>query len=265
MGTQSIRFGSTLTFDSDTEKDIIKVMEHLNATHATGKFISNLIRVALDNPEILDRTSHHIEKGAVLKKIEELNLSCNRYKFFNDINKEIEAMKKKVDKVYELSLKNYTLAQMGKHLGLEDKANNTLLAGFVLEKQLKELQDTLGITLGMSAFESGKLVETHKKADDILEYIIETYDSLVNELKSKFEVQTVQVPITQEVQVPMIQPVQNIHTDDVDTAVNNVEDKKESIEVDEKNKIETTEESDDNKEIDFGNADMDALASFFNM
>lgn len=257
MGTQSIRFGSTLTFDSDTEKDIINVMEHLNATHATGKFISNLIRVALDNPEILDKTSHNLEKGAVLKKIEELNLSCNRYKFFSDINKEMEAMKKKVDKVYELSLKNYTLAQMGKHLGLEGKANNTLLAGFILEKQLKELQDSLGVTLGMSAFESGKLAEAHKRADDTLEYIIETYDSLLNELKSSFEIQTVQVPVTQV--------TQNTQSTLLKEAVVEETVIEETSEVDNKNKIETTEESDDNKPIDFGNADMGALESFFNI
>ena len=54
MGAYNIRLGSMFSLDEEQEKDIIGAIEALNASHQTGKFLSNLLRIALDNPEILD-------------------------------------------------------------------------------------------------------------------------------------------------------------------------------------------------------------------
>ena len=53
----------------------------------------------------------------------------------------------------------YILAQMGKHLGLEDKTNNTLMASFILERQIQDLQNTLGVGT-LTPFSSNKLEDT---------------------------------------------------------------------------------------------------------
>ena len=47
-----------------------------------------------------------------------------------------------------------TLALMGKHLGLEEKSNNSLMSTFILERQLKDLQTSLGVIYYFWALQS---------------------------------------------------------------------------------------------------------------
>lgn len=255
MGTYNIRLGSQLSFDEQQEADIIKAIETMNASHKSGQFISNLIRIAFDCPEIMDNNSGKYEKGAILKAMENSGLSYNRQAFMYQITKEVDAMKKKVDEMYSIILKTHMLGQMGKHLGLEEKADNELMAQFVIEKQLKELQDALGISLTSSVFASNKKQDIEKIADDALEYIIESYSGIVNELKAivsnaqTVQVQTAQQTATQFQQVN--EPVNNV----VETPVINVE----QPNVDNS----TADNTDEDEIIDFGNADFSALGNFF--
>jgi hypothetical protein len=255
MGTYNIRLGSQLSFDEQQEADIIKAIETMNASHKSGQFISNLIRIAFDCPEIMDNNNGKYEKGAILKAMENSGLSYNRQAFMYQITKEVDAMKKKVDEMYSIILKTYMLGQMGKHLGLEEKADNELMAQFVIEKQLKELQDALGISLTSSVFASNRKQDIEKIADDALEYIIESYSGIVNELKTivnnaqTVQVQTVQQPVTQ------FQQVNESANNVVDTPVMNVE--QPNVE------DSSADNSDEDEIIDFGNADFGALGSFF--
>lgn len=255
MGTYNIRLGSQLSFDEQQEADIIKAIETMNASHKSGQFISNLIRIAFDCPEIMDNNNGKYEKGAILKAMENSGLSYNRQAFMYQITKEVDAMKKKVDEMYSIILKTYMLGQMGKHLGLEEKADNELMAQFVIEKQLKELQDALGISLTSSVFASNRKQDIEKIADDALEYIIESYSGIVNELKTivnnaqTVQVQTVQQPVTQFQQVN--ESANNVvETPDINVEQPNVDNS-------------TADNSDEDEIIDFGNADFGALGSFF--
>lgn len=255
MGTYNIRLGSQLSFDEQQEADIIKAIETMNASHKSGQFISNLIRIAFDCPEIMDNNSGKYEKGAILKAMENSGLSYNRQAFMYQITKEVDAMKKKVDEMYSIILKTYMLGQMGKHLGLEEKADNELMAQFVIEKQLKELQDALGISLTSSVFASNRKQDIEKIADDALEYIIESYSGIVNELKTIVSnVQTVQVQTAQQI-VTQFQKVDEPVNNVAETPVINVE----QPNVDNN----TADNSDEDEIIDFGNADFGALGSFF--
>jgi len=266
MGTHSIRLGSILSFDEDKEKDMIEIMEYLNSTHTTGRFFSNLVRIAFDNPEIIVKSKNGIEKSKLLQQMDEVGFSDKRDKFFKNIATDMLEMKKKVDMVYEMSLKTYTLAQMGKHLALEEKSENNLRAEFIIEKQLKDLQDKIGLTLGSTPFTSSKLIETEKKADEILEYIIESYDNILNEIKDKFiqqvpiqQIPIQQVPIQQGQQA--IQPVQQTTQQMIQTqqTIQNT-----GVQVQQQpEQTQEVPEEDDDTIIDFGNADMNALADFF--
>ena len=255
MGTYNIRLGSQLSFDEQQEADIIKAIETMNASHKSGQFISNLIRIAFDCPEIMDNNSGKYEKGAILKAMENSGLSYNRQAFMYQITKEVDAMKKKVDEMYSIILKTYMLGQMGKHLGLEEKADNELMAQFVIEKQLKELQDALGISLTSSVFASNRKQDIAKIADDALEYIIESYSGIVNELKTIVSnAQTVQVQTAQQI-VTQFQQVDGPANNVVETPVTNTEQPNVNDNI--------ADNSDEDEIIDFGNADFSALGNFF--
>lgn len=248
MGAYNIRLGSKLSFDEQQEADIIEALESMNASHKSGQFISNLIRIAFDCPEIMDKNSGKYEKGAIIKAMENSGLSYNRQAFMYQVTKEVDAMKKKVDEMYNIVLKTYMLGQIGKHLGLNEKADNELMAQFIIEKQLKELQDSLGISLTSSVFASNKKQDIEKIANDALEYIIESYSGIVNELKGI--VSGASAVMTQQ---PVVQTVIQSEKLNEDNKVvsNNIE------------KENTNEDSDNDEIIDFGNADFNALSSFF--
>lgn len=241
-----IRFGSSLKFDSEKEKDLINLMENLNATHGTGKFMSNLIRVAADCPEIMAKAPATYEKGELMKQLDMNGVSYSRMRFFNSVSKDVQDMKDKVDSIYDMCLKMYILAQVGKQIGLEKKSEQGLLASFVLEKQLRELQEKLGENIYNQAFASNKIEDTRKRGDDALQYIIESYDSILNELKAMVNVQTVQIPVQSEV-----------------VTIKNEEVAK-PVEIKKANTESQTENIDD-EIIDFGNADTNALSNFFNL
>ena len=200
MGTRSIRFGSQLTFDEDKEKDIIDTIDTLNSSHKMGQFMSNLIRLAFDNPEILRIGADGLEKQAMLQQVESSGMSVSRQRFMSGVTSEISDMKKKVDDVYNMVFKLYTLALMNKHLEIENKSDNSLRATFVLERQLRQLQDSLGVNIGDAVYESDKVADVHVRAEDCLEYIIETYDGIIDEMKQAIAVgQQPQVVVQQAV------------------------------------------------------------------
>ena len=200
MGTRSIRFGSQLTFDEDKEKDIIDTIDTLNSSHKMGQFMSNLIRLAFDNPEILRVGADGLEKQAMLQQVESSGMSVSRQRFMSGVTSEISDMKKKVDEVYNMVFKLYTLALMNKHLEIENKSDNSLRATFVLERQLRQLQDSLGVNIGDAVYESDKVTDVHARAEDCLEYIIEAYDGIIDEMKQAIAVgQQPQVVVQQAV------------------------------------------------------------------
>lgn len=250
-----IRLGSVLSFDEQKEADIIKVIEYLNSSHKTGQFMSNLIRIAFDCPEILSRNaSGNLETGERVKAIEQLGFSDTRKAFINAVTKEVSDMKAKVDKVYDMTLKLYTLAQMGNRLGIEDKTKNLMISQFIIEKQLQELQALLGVALQDNIYASNKAANTEKIADEALEYIIESYGSLLTEMSESLrptaviqQVPVQQVAITQE-QVSST-PVENKVTEEVKT-------------VEPAEQAESVEES-ENEPINFDDADISALSNFF--
>lgn len=216
MGTRSIRFGSQLTFDEDKEKDIIDTIDTLNSSHKMGQFMSNLIRLAFDNPEILRVGADGLEKQAMLQQVESSGMSVSRQRFMSGVTSEISDMKKKVDEVYNMAFKLYTLALMNKHLEIENKSDNSLRATFVLERQLRQLQDSLGVNIGDAVYESDKVTDVHARAEDCLEYIIEAYDGIIDEMKQV-------IAVGQQPQVVVQQAVGNTGVAGSNMAVNSTE------------------------------------------
>lgn len=256
MGLYNMRLSSVLSFDEEQEKDIIEVVEYLNEHHKLGKLISTLIRIALENEDILYKNGGKVEKGIILKQVSESGMTYDRSRFMKSIAKDVQNMIDKVNKIYDMTHRMYMLAQVGKHLEIETKSENNLKATFILEKQLKELQETLGVSID-SAFTSNRLEATKDKADDILEYIIETYDNILNEIRNNFTIQN--IPI----QLPVQQiPNQQLITQQQTTQpVEHKEEKFTPQVVGHKEDI--NEDTPAEEFIDFGGADINILDNFF--
>jgi len=237
MALIDISYGK-LTFDDAKEADIANFVNGLKSSHKIGEFLSNIIRLACDCPEIMGRDNiERLTSG--------YNMTNDRKKFFNEVTKEVSDMQEKIDKMYYMILSMYMLSQMGKTLGLEEKANNALMAQFIVEKQFKELKDLIGESMDGNVLASNKIQNTQKIAEDALQLIIESYSGIVGELKQ-------------------CQSVQYIESKPIANDVVNITDNTNSVKVDNNVENNSTQEStSDNEYIDFGDADMSALQNFF--
>lgn len=234
MGKRKIKLGSTITLDEEKEKDTIDFIESMLRSHKLGEFISNLLRIAVDKPTALENRQRLI---AVARELEEYGMTEERAKFFKNMSRELLVMKEKVDAMYEMNLKLMCLAQYGKHIGLEAKTENSLMAQFMLEKQINDICHKLGINHLNHVFESNKCSGVKDKAEDILAYILETYDNIISESRNS---------IYNEISMRgNFVPVQNA------MAVNEADIKKEEPVVEE-----TTKED---EYVDFGNADISSI------
>lgn len=270
MSIKNIRLASTLTFDEQQEADIINIIEAFSASHKMGAFLSCLLRVAFENPEVVVCKDGKYEPGVLVETIERLGKSPTRHNYMNEINKKVLDMQVKVDKMYEMCLRIYTMVEMGKRLGIEKKAENAMLAQFTIEQQLGQLKKTLGVDCQTLPFASNKLEGADKRANEILDYIISCYEPIINELKKEISVSTkeVEVPIvkfkeiavektliTQNTEVKQEQNVNN-------QALNNNIHKEGTVQ----NVIQDNDKNNKEENVeDFNStADFSALADFFN-
>ena len=266
MGMKSIRLASMLSFDEQQEADIIKMIEAFNSSHRMGEFLSNLIRVAVENPEMVVAKDGKYDTGAIIKVMEKIGKSPTRHNYMQEINKKVLEMQTKVDAVYDMCLKMYTMAEMGKQLGFEKKTENMILAQFVAEQQLGQLKKTLGVDCNNVPFLANRLANYKERAAGTLEYIISCYEPIINELRSELRVKELEIPVK-----PVELPVQIVGTAVGVTAVPEVkEDEKEYTKevLSAENVAKLSDEDDEaidlgDKPIEF-EGNFDELGDFFN-
>ena len=241
---ERFKLGATLCYDKEKEKDIIQQLESLKSRHKLGDFISNLIRIAFENP---------VELRQLGLKIENYGLTDNRREFFKGVEQKVKAMCKKVDDIYDIAVKMYALALMGKKLGLEDKSKNLLQAQFILQKQINELCTILGLG-ALHNFESNKVENVAKDVEETLEFIINSYDGIISEIKQSVVVQT---------QAPTVISNQNIVNSENKVIKNTkIEAVENTAGVEVKN---DSTDNIDNEILDFGkDVDLDLISSFLN-
>lgn len=180
MSKTDIRLGSLISFDSEREADIIEFVQDLTSQHKLGRFIGYLLRLACETPETLQ---YREKLNPILKEMNDLGITPRRDAMFKQFSKEILDLKNKINDIYVISEKLYTLALARKALGLEDRAKELLAAQFVVRRQTALLESKLGTSSLLYTYESDSMRDVQKKADEILEVILETYGDLLNDVK----------------------------------------------------------------------------------
>lgn len=180
MSKTDIRLGSLISFDSEREADIIEFVQDLTSQHKLGRFIGYLLRLACETPETLQ---YREKLNPILKEMNDLGITPRRDAMFKQFSKEILDLKNKINDIYVISEKLYTLALAKKALGLEDRAKELLAAQFVVRRQTALLESKLGTSSLLYTYESDSMRDVQKKADEILEVILETYGDLLNDVK----------------------------------------------------------------------------------
>lgn len=247
-----IKLHSSLKFDPIKEKDIIDKVEEMAGSRELTYYITNLLKYALDNPEVINDSG--ISKAGY-------QISKAREDYFRQLDSKISEMKDKIDKIYNMADRINSLVLLGKSIGIEDRNRNILQTQFLLQRQLKELSDTLGVSMTGKTFESNKLAQYDEKASEFIEYVIEHYDGIINEIANN-RVKVVEESLSANIKAEYTQKEIIEHQGDAFK-------KKEEIEL--TTPIKETLKSDNIKNTsmgndeDFGDDDMDieALGDFF--
>lgn len=174
---QQIKISAYITLDNEKEKDLIDTIESLKDNRQLSNFVTNIVKFSLENPLILEQA--HIDSSKVL-------MANSRLKFFEEVKQSLIDMDNKIESIKDLSTKTYELSRLGKKIGLEEKARNELRTQLVLKRHMNELKRSLGYSeyefnRRMSKEES-ELQTYEDKAEEFLEYVIEHYDGIIQEL-----------------------------------------------------------------------------------
>lgn len=187
MDDGKIKLCAALKFDSKHEADAIRLTDSLRESHKIGEFLSELVRLALDNPEIIkyDKNTGTFSSGS---KIGEHELIKYRTEFNKSITAQITEMRDKIDRAYNMSLNSYMAGMAGNTLGLYEKAENQLKLGFILERQLTEINDIIGGNVNCH-YASNKIDDVRERAEEVVEYIIQNNRDMltVNESSASSE------------------------------------------------------------------------------
>lgn len=259
MGQRKIKLGATLSFDMEKERDILQHLDKLKSRHRLGEFISQCLRLVFENRELAEKCGLNLDR---------YGLSDNRKKFFEAVHTEIERMNTKIDDIYDMAYKTYTLAQFNKKIGLEDKSKNVLQAQFLLQKQMREMCKVLGVDDFSQLYSSNKMYNLEKNVDETLEFIINFYDGIVNELRENIVQQSTvtKKQYDNEVIDFGLEDIKKESKEEVKSeskqSINNVEHKKENTtKVEETEDVKDTENKEDST-VEFQTTNIDALLNF---
>ena len=164
---EKIRVTCDLALDDARDADIIETIRELARSRKLGGLMSGIMKYAFDDKERAEKLIRVLTDG-------KRTFSPNRDEFFEYIRSQVREMAEKVNEMYKMNVQLLSAFSFGKKLGLEKKAENMTLANFMLEKQLTDLSKALGVEM-TDAYDSNKVKDAREYADDIVEYIINTY------------------------------------------------------------------------------------------
>lgn len=246
-----VRFNLDIYLDDEKDKDIIGLIESLKSKHKLSHFVSTMLKLVADGE--LNSTTYK----SIQDDIDSTEYNLKRTLFFNELRDEVSDIKNKTDKIYEMALHTYISNMIGKNLNLENGSKNILIAEFMMEQSIKKLQNICGFNIEKSTFLANKRLENiDDLVDTIMEAIVTRYSGLIDELKVREIITSEQVVSNNTNSV-----IDNNKTIPV---VNNDNIKPQASVSVENTQVETVDtKENDEEEIDFGDADIDALANFF--
>ena len=201
------RLGGMLRFDPNREGYIVDKLDELSKSHRLSQFLMVLIRLAFESPESIGKSDK------LIADLDRMGMTPCAQEFFDKGRQDIAKMQQKVDAIYEMCLQMYTMSQFGKTIGLEDKAKNMARAEFICERQINQLCDILGIR-EKSTFKSAKFDSVENRSADILEYIINSYDGIVQEIKAEAAPVTIMIPEVKAISSGIVEVGKTIETKD---------------------------------------------------
>lgn len=152
---QKITLNTILNFD-DYDTQIVDNINKLKDQHKIGDFIAYCIKN-------YHRERNYAEQEQRIKQTQNAVIKLSR----------------QISDIWDMAFKSYCLIAVGKRIGLENSAQNMMLSSFLLNKELNKIQEILDMPITELSNQ-----EVAKMADEVVEYIIHSYDRILGEIVS---------------------------------------------------------------------------------
>lgn len=186
--------GTKIKLDASREQYVQDKIKELAKSCKLGEYLTALIRISMSDPTNSGANEEFIQS------VIDLGMTGETKKFLDKCYDELAEMHSKIDAVYNMCVDMYTLVKFKGMLGLDSAVKAPAASEFMCKRLINKFCQSLDID-DYTLFESDKLGNIDETSDRALEYILENYGDIVNELKAYRTVETVTVERNEDTQV----------------------------------------------------------------
>lgn len=183
--------GTKIKLDASREQYVQDKIKELAKSGKLGEYLTALIRISMSDP------TNSGANEAFIQSVIDLGMTGETKKFLDKCSDELADMHSKIDAVYNMCVDMYTLVKFKGMLGLDGAVKAPAASEFMCKRLINKFCQSLDID-DYTLFESDKLGKVEETSDRALEYILESYGDIVNELKACRTVETITVERTIE-------------------------------------------------------------------
>lgn len=183
--------GTKIKLDASREQYVQDKIKELAKSGKLGEYLTALIRISMSDP------TNSGANEAFIQSVIDLGMTGETKKFLDKCSDELAEMHSKIDAVYNMCVDMYTLVKFKGMLGLDGAVKAPAASEFMCKRLINKFCQSLDID-DYTLFESDKLGKVEETSDRALEYILESYGDIVDELKACRTVETITVERTVE-------------------------------------------------------------------
>lgn len=177
MENKKLKINTYVYFDSIKEADLIHNVERLIQSRQLSKFVTNALKIVLENKELFKAALDGESEGSV-----------TREDYFNSLGEKINSLWGAINKVETEARHTKEFLALHKMLGIEMKSDNVMCADLLIKNQIRDLNRALG-KIGVDVITDKGLVQEElesidKRSEKLALYTVEHFDGVMSEIKS---------------------------------------------------------------------------------
>lgn len=184
----TFRMKVNLEFNNTTDRGFISKCTTLADNRMLSKYVTRAFKYVLSHPELY--------KELFGSNVEAVDTTYKKYKEIDSRLTNIEKALRELEE-YIFELKSFIVLR--KMLAIEQKVDNALSAELLIKRQIKEINKILS-RVGTDLIIDSKYIQDdvfkqNEKAEKLVEFTINYYDGIVNELRNMVTIQVQAVPV----------------------------------------------------------------------
>lgn len=172
------KYDLRLYFDKNRDPYMIDALDKLSKSNRLSDFIRFLLMQAIEDPSGIKS----MDTDEFIRNYRDFAVTPCAKKFYAFTRQEVKSVHDKIDAIYNMCLDMYTRLQFTGVVAPEKQIDGIMMAEYMGERMLERICDVLGIP-DMKPFESSCISDIKSTATRNLDYIINSYPQIVEEIR----------------------------------------------------------------------------------